>query len=528
VSFNSISLGIEQIGFATQHSWPNAQLQKTAQQVASWSTKFDIPLTFSTSHGVCQHKDLGSAGGGHSDCGPDYPFDRVLAMAKEFVSGKPSGGIGGGSAGSSTGVVKVGWTVYTGTGGAGGLRGGEYDFAELGTATRGGVGTGVGNLAKALGMSGELDMGAQVRVRSPVNGVEITIVKRDRGYGQGGNGTTSDQAYSIDFWDGVASGVPGGRNPLAALGLGGKGTGLEVLSVNGNAVSGGSSGGAAGGTVSNKPKPMTQAMKDNQLAASVLFGNLVVNVKNRQIRDPNYSKKEAQLLSDRLARAAKSLSVLADGNVLVRQGDRAHVLGYPLDLFIRDITQTISRTDHNMQLTLAWREYEVSDMEDWRQIQQAGAQYASAQAQIAALNKLANQGSGGGGGGGGNVPATPSGGYTPETWAPAMLRAGGFPTTNPNVNSVVHWEKLEGGHWANQAKYNPLNTKQPEPGSSTPAGFASPGIRAYASWASGIKGTIDTLNNGNYPDVLAALKAGRGLGGHLQGLFTWSGSYYSA
>ena len=149
----------------------------------------------------------------------------------------------------------------------------------------------------------------------------------------------------------------------------------------------------SGVSSSGQSKSITQTQKNNQLAASMLFGGLTVNVKLAQVRDPNYNKAAAQLLSDRLARAAKSLSLVADGNVLVRQGDRVHVLGYPLDLYIADITQTITRADHTMQLTLAWREYEVSDMEDYRQIQQAGAQYAASKAELAALTKSAGGGS---------------------------------------------------------------------------------------------------------------------------------------
>jgi hypothetical protein len=34
-------------------------------------------------HGVCQHVDLGAAGGGHHDCGSAYPFEAVLAMARD-------------------------------------------------------------------------------------------------------------------------------------------------------------------------------------------------------------------------------------------------------------------------------------------------------------------------------------------------------------------------------------------------------------------------------------------------------------
>ncbi len=33
------------------------------------------------SKGVCQHVDLGTAGGGHWDCGPSFPMDDVIAMA---------------------------------------------------------------------------------------------------------------------------------------------------------------------------------------------------------------------------------------------------------------------------------------------------------------------------------------------------------------------------------------------------------------------------------------------------------------
>ena len=32
--------------------------------------------------GVCQHVDLGARGGGHHDCGPGFPMDRVLDMAR--------------------------------------------------------------------------------------------------------------------------------------------------------------------------------------------------------------------------------------------------------------------------------------------------------------------------------------------------------------------------------------------------------------------------------------------------------------
>jgi N-acetylmuramoyl-L-alanine amidase len=84
-AFNSVSLSIEQIGFASQSQFPDAQLRNTARWIAHWSRKFGIPITHSTSHGVCQHKDLGLQGGGHQDCGPNYPLAKVLSIARSMA-----------------------------------------------------------------------------------------------------------------------------------------------------------------------------------------------------------------------------------------------------------------------------------------------------------------------------------------------------------------------------------------------------------------------------------------------------------
>jgi hypothetical protein len=84
-AFNSISLSIEQIGFASQKEFPREQLENTARWIAHWSRKWNIPIKHSTSNGVCQHRDLGQAGGGHVDCGPNYPLDKVLAMARSMA-----------------------------------------------------------------------------------------------------------------------------------------------------------------------------------------------------------------------------------------------------------------------------------------------------------------------------------------------------------------------------------------------------------------------------------------------------------
>ena len=72
-SFNSVSLSIEQIGHASQKKFPESQLRNTAQWIAHWSKKYGIPITRSLTHGVCQHRDLGAAGGGHVRLRPELP-----------------------------------------------------------------------------------------------------------------------------------------------------------------------------------------------------------------------------------------------------------------------------------------------------------------------------------------------------------------------------------------------------------------------------------------------------------------------
>lgn len=93
--FNSYSLGIEQIGFASQtrsqwrHTWK--QLRETARWIAYWSIKHGIPIRRAQINGstvarsgVARHMDLGIVGGGHSDPGAAYPFNRVLWLARAY------------------------------------------------------------------------------------------------------------------------------------------------------------------------------------------------------------------------------------------------------------------------------------------------------------------------------------------------------------------------------------------------------------------------------------------------------------
>ncbi len=63
-------------------------LINAAEWVAEECRRFTIPcrrLTAAQAQGgeagVCQHVDLGAAGGGHWECGPSFPIDDVVAMA---------------------------------------------------------------------------------------------------------------------------------------------------------------------------------------------------------------------------------------------------------------------------------------------------------------------------------------------------------------------------------------------------------------------------------------------------------------
>jgi hypothetical protein len=72
---------------ATWHQHPN-MLENCAAWINEECARFGIPLVRLTpseaqggAHGICQHVDLGSWGGGHWDCGPGFPMDEVMALA---------------------------------------------------------------------------------------------------------------------------------------------------------------------------------------------------------------------------------------------------------------------------------------------------------------------------------------------------------------------------------------------------------------------------------------------------------------
>lgn len=95
---NPYCVAIEMCGFAawTAADWqthPN-MLANTAAWIAEEAAAFGIPIVKlsaaqaqdGVSRGVCQHVDLGDAGGGHWDCGPGLPMDQLISMASGGIA----------------------------------------------------------------------------------------------------------------------------------------------------------------------------------------------------------------------------------------------------------------------------------------------------------------------------------------------------------------------------------------------------------------------------------------------------------
>jgi N-acetyl-anhydromuramyl-L-alanine amidase AmpD len=92
--YNSVSLGIEQVGRAAQAQWTRDEIRECARWVARWSKLYSIPIRKGavdggrvTRSGVLRHSDLGVLGGGHLDPGRGYPLESMLALAR-FYQGK--------------------------------------------------------------------------------------------------------------------------------------------------------------------------------------------------------------------------------------------------------------------------------------------------------------------------------------------------------------------------------------------------------------------------------------------------------
>lgn len=87
----------------------------------------------------------------------------------------------------------------------------------------------------------------------------------------------------------------------------------------------------------------------------------------------------------------------------------------------------------------------------------------------------------------------------------ALLHRLGFPVTKENLRFLSTWQAHEGGHTKNAAKFNWWNSTR---GDQYPLMPGSNRVRSYPDFATGVRYTAETLNNGRYPDIMAGLKAG--------------------
>jgi cell wall-associated NlpC family hydrolase len=100
-------------------------------------------------------------------------------------------------------------------------------------------------------------------------------------------------------------------------------------------------------------------------------------------------------------------------------------------------------------------------------------------------------------------------------WRTDLLKALGSPATPQNLQFLGTWQRWEGGHTNNDAKFNWLNTTH-GPGRS----INSVGVKAFPSYHQGIQSTVETLLNGRYDDIIDGLKRGDPSGASA-GLQTW-------
>lgn len=93
-----------------------------------------------------------------------------------------------------------------------------------------------------------------------------------------------------------------------------------------------------------------------------------------------------------------------------------------------------------------------------------------------------------------------------QQWAAALLKALHIHQTPGAVQALTGWENAEGGHFHNDAHFNPLNTTQNEPGAGNTGSQGN--IKQYKNWQQGIQATVETLRNGRYNGILGALQSG--------------------
>ena len=86
-------------------------------------------------------------------------------------------------------------------------------------------------------------------------------------------------------------------------------------------------------------------------------------------------------------------------------------------------------------------------------------------------------------------------------FATDLLRQLGLPQTSENLRAMTAWQKAEG----TSASFNPLATTRHAPGATD---MNEVGVKNFVSYEQGLRATIDTLRNGLYGNILAALREG--------------------
>lgn len=107
-------------------------------------------------------------------------------------------------------------------------------------------------------------------------------------------------------------------------------------------------------------------------------------------------------------------------------------------------------------------------------------------------------------------------------YATAVLQGKGWPVTQANVQWLVNLMAREGSSAAN----NPMDSTKPTSDSYNLPGNSAH-VQQYPSFAEGVQAAINTLSNGNYPNVDAALASGDAMTWDREGklatdLHTWS------
>jgi hypothetical protein len=88
-----------------------------------------------------------------------------------------------------------------------------------------------------------------------------------------------------------------------------------------------------------------------------------------------------------------------------------------------------------------------------------------------------------------------------QRFATDLLRELGLPLTKENMRAMKAWQRAEG----TSAAFNPLATTRHAPGATD---MNEVGVKNFRSYEQGLRATIDTLRNGLYGNILAALRDG--------------------